>query len=338
MEYGDIDPFIPFFPIPVAGFPGFDLGWFSTSGFGPPRSNQPPSWERPRYPLIRNGCEELTKLGQGAQGSVFLARSLRTHKLYAVKETHQYNTRYGEPTEVVIVKNIIRQHRSIIQLRDYHFEPDNRLLMYYDFCAGGDLETLMKRVDFISEAWMWGLFLQLADAIAFLHYGYNRKAQHPNNPPHGWQKIVHGDIKPGNVFIKEPVSGGACPKIALGDFGSATLKPITYGFFMTDLRYQGPEQTGPPHLRQMSAMNDVWSVGAVMHELGHGLPPIAQIPFDCDPRQWLQNPRTRDPRPLSRDYSRRLSNNMMDTLELDPEDRVRSRQLVGHLVKEFPHH
>jgi len=41
------------------------------------------------------------------------------------------------------------------------------------------------------EKYIWDLFLQLANAIAFLYYGYDRKARHPDEAPRNWQMTVY---------------------------------------------------------------------------------------------------------------------------------------------------
>lgn len=329
-----------FLPIPMHGFPGFDLGWFSTSGFAAPNSRMAGSFEPQGHPKVRSGYEVLFQLGQGAQGSVWLARKLTSKKFYALKETRDFEISHGEPMEVRILSDIIGKHKNIVQLMDYDFAFDSRLLLYYDFCAGGDLETLMKRSNAVrEEACVWNLFLQLADAIAFLHYGYDCTARHPDEPHRKWQRVVHGDIKPGNVFLKEPFRDGTFPKIVLGDFGSATLKEVTYGPFMCDMRYQGPEQAGAQEYREMTAKCDVWCVGAIIHELGTRHLPLAALPRGYNINEWMRDPRARDPVPLDRDYySKKLNVNMMDAPELDLEDRIKSRKLVKNLLHDMPRH
>lgn len=74
---------------------------------------------RPTHARVRSNCEELTKLGQGGQGTVYLARYIKTQKLFALKETYDYQVSHGKPREVHILKNIIGKHGNIVRLWEY---------------------------------------------------------------------------------------------------------------------------------------------------------------------------------------------------------------------------
>ena len=259
--------------------------------------------------------------------------------MYALKKAKTWRVLENDirPTEVVILKDIItNRHRNIVQLRAYYlFLGDNppSLYTYYEFCPGGDLENWKRKTGFIIEKCMWSIFLQLADAIAFLHFGCDRLSSYPDEPFPGMQMIIHGDLKPGNVLIKRPVCNDQAPAIVLGDFGSATLREVTDGDVTTTLIFQGPEQGGPRQFRRMTAKSDVWSVGAIMHDLGHGRAPIGPIPPGYDWDAWIFQPESRQPEPLGRGYSQHLSAIMMKTLVLDPAGRIHSRGLVKKLVE-----
>lgn len=72
-----------------------------------------------------------------------------------------------------------------------------------EYCEDGDLGALIKKLrksgKSIDEPTIWKIFVQVVQALDFLHGQKN--------------KVLHRDIKPGNIFLKE---GG---KIKLGDFG-----------------------------------------------------------------------------------------------------------------------
>lgn len=112
----------------------------------------------------------------------------------------------------------------------------------------------------------------------------------------------------------------------LGDFGLASLKPRTEGEGTP--RYQGPEWP------VVTAKTDVWGLGAFTHVLGHGRAPVDLVPHGVDTKDWEKTPRSKNPRPLPGKYSDELNRNMMGCLRLDPNDRVNSRELVRHLLRD----
>lgn len=176
----------------------------------------------------------------------------------------------------------------------------------------------------------------VANAIVYLHYGYDRKAKDPHKPHRGWQSIVHADIKTENVFIRtkcDPETPLICPQIVIGDFGSATLNPAATGEMTTTPVYQPPEIG-----RVMTAKSDVWSVGAIVHELGHGDPPVVDPPEDWNGTkdEWLWWPRARRVIELKEPYTRTLNSAMMVALQYDIEDRATSRALIQRLMRDRP--
>ena len=77
-----------------------------------------------------------------------------------------------------------------------------------EYCAGGDMSKLIKKCkdesDFITEDVIWKIFTQIILALNECH---NRKEG----------KILHRDIKPGNVFFDNEKN------IKLGDFGLSKI-------------------------------------------------------------------------------------------------------------------
>ena len=177
----------------------------------------------------------------------------------------------------------------------------------------------------IPEGFIWHTYLQLAQAIAFLHDGYD-----PRNgdcrPPPNHRPIIHRDIKPGNIFLRNPKSGRYYPNIVLADFGLATTK-LHSCQNLNDLcgtpHFQGPEI--PIHSRA----GDCWAIGAVIHHMCIGGPPIRRPPPDMDPRYWATCPEARKIiRVGKRGYSRYLERALKLVLLSDPRERVRGGELV----------
>ncbi|KAL8697683.1 MAG: hypothetical protein Q9201_006998, partial [Fulgogasparrea decipioides] len=108
--------------------------------------------------------------------------------------------------------------------------------------------------------------------------------------------ILHRDIKPENVFLRPSSSSSSSstnhriyPDIVLADFGLATHRPPsshpTHG--VGTLRYQGPEL--PLH----STASDIWCLGATIHALAHGYPPMCPRADNMSEKEWEWDPRSR---------------------------------------------
>lgn len=73
-------------------------------------------------------------------------------------------------------------------------------------------------------AFIWHIGLQVAEAIAFLHFGVDEGDAF--NGQTGWPVLCHADLYPGNIFLylascEGPKTFGNYPNMVLGDFGCA---------------------------------------------------------------------------------------------------------------------
>ena len=277
------------------------------------------------------------RLGEGGEGHTDLCTRVKDGKK-VVRKTFDLiePKRIGKkPLEAIILEDILPKHKNILKIYSYSLEGNNRIypIITYKYYSGGTLRDHYSSTNRPSERFMWDCFVQIADALAFLHYGYDRKRKHPEVAPRGWQRIVHRDIKLDNVFIRKPISHHhPHPKLVLGDFGCATTNIETY--FESTLSYHGPEY---PY---QWAISDVWALGVIIHKLGRGQGVMVSKPddFEGTTREWEKKGRARQPKQLDTRYSDKLNRNMMDCFVRKPEDRVRSKDLVRHLVKDRPHH
>lgn len=239
-----------------------------------------------------DGAVQVKRIGQGAEGTVTLWRRRKDGRPVVRKKFHDRRIVDPLPLEVEILhKTLPYKHPRIIRMFRSeavvgHNAADLSLCLYYEYCGGGDLSKyLPKRGDMVPEAFIWHIFLQMADALALLHYGYDRHERHPDRPPRGWQRVVHRDIKPENIFFVADASTsstwGPYPSLVLADFGLATLRPV------------GEERVGtaywqPPELPEFSAKADVWALGAIIHAFAHREAPLRALPIE-----WPDTPASR---------------------------------------------
>ena len=272
-----------------------------------------PSAERKVFDRIR-------VIGSGAQGDCWLMRDVCQDKYLVRKVLNKYQMLGQTPLEIHLLNEVLPAHHSILRIHYWSFNR-RRLELYYNYCAGGSLGQLISEVKpyALSEGFLWHTFLQLAKVLEVLHY-------------RGPRRVVQRDVKPTNIFLTRPYIPGSSgyPVLNLGDFGLATLNPVT-NCAGTAL------WTGPEH--ESAAKNDIWGLGAVIHALAHGVGPVVPLPATAPKdarRRWNRNPDARRPRILPTTYSNHLNSNMMSCLEFDPRARISSRELVQKLRRDRP--
>ncbi|CAF9920989.1 G2-specific serine/threonine protein kinase [Imshaugia aleurites] len=287
--------------------------------------------------IVKEYYDQIRKIGEGGQGKLWIVKRKSDRKILVRKTQKRFSMFGSIPCEMHIFENVLTSHPRILEFDHANYaEACGSLVLYFEHCQGGDLSEYVPGggQSGASEKFIWQCFVQLADALAFLHYGYDRFAKYPDTPPRSWRRIVHRDIKPGNVFLRRKLtSANPVPQIVLGDFGLATLDGLTYG--------GGTDEWIGPEIPVMTKETDVWGLGAIIHALAHGKGPVSWPPRDWPKgkkaaSQWYSDPRARQPKPLPTRYSMSLDRNMMDCLIMDPSKRISSLQLVKNLELERP--
>ncbi|KAL9043659.1 MAG: hypothetical protein Q9214_003161 [Letrouitia sp. 1 TL-2023] len=158
----------------------------------------------------------------------------------------------------------------------------------YELAEFGDLLHLFafykKEQLVLPEAFIWHVFWSVANALCYCSYGHNKS----DRARPEWDQIVHGDIKPENIFLTVPDDhvSDIYPSIKLGDFGAAyTLddafprlqqwrSTFNYGtedyqapeVEMADEETQGQFRRVPLH-ELHGTHSDIWSLGRSIEKL-----------------------------------------------------------------------
>ncbi len=185
-------------------------------------------------------------LGQGGMGAVYRAIDINLGVPVAVKEnlftTEEYARQFWR--EATILAGV--RHPHLPRVTDHFVVEGEGQYLVMDFILGEDLRQMLERGGPIPEQRLLPWFLQICDALAYLH------SRRP--------AIVHRDVKPGNIKI---TPDGRALLVDFGlakvveDSGSTTVgaKAMTPGF-------SPPEQYG---MGRTDPRSDVYSLGATLY-------------------------------------------------------------------------
>ena len=158
--------------------------------------------------------------------------------------------------------------------------------LYQEFCPFGTLRNLLEdyrrrypsatAAGGFPEAFIWHVFWCLTTVGLLMQRGAVDGADVPTN---GWATIVHGDMKPENIFLgtNQGSDWKGYPTTKLGDWGLAELykdgRSALGAGFLEDYCYSPPEMRGPakglleglgpPHdyPARKTTQTNVWAVG-----------------------------------------------------------------------------
>lgn len=204
-----------------------------------------------RYRLVE-------RLGQGGIGEVWRARDVELDRAVAVKVLLEFDAseellgRFRREASI----GARLQHPGITVVHDIGRHGD-RLFMVMELLEGQDLSRLLARTPGVGLPLpqVLDLALQTAEALSAAHA----------------QKVVHRDLKPGNLFL---LSDG---RLKICDFGIARTADATGGLTVTGRVFGTPSYMAPEQWRgeHVDGSCDLYALGCVLYALLTGAPPFA---------------------------------------------------------------
>lgn len=150
----------------------------------------------------RYGLEDFQALkiiGRGAFGEVRVVKQKHTNEVFALKVmTKSHLLKSNQIQHIKAEREILASAEDnwIVDMR-YSFQDKTYLYLVMEYCAGGDLMSILMREDILNEEWTRFYMAELAEAIQSVHR----------------LNYVHRDLKPDNILID---SAG---HVKLSDFG-----------------------------------------------------------------------------------------------------------------------
>ena len=196
-------------------------------------------------------------LGRGSFATVRRALNTQTKQEVAAKEIYctqeirreKSFSKYIEP-ELRSLQNL--SHPYLVKFLHAEF-TDCYLYIFLEYCEKGSLDSFVKRHS-LSPQLRSRFMLELADVVEYIH-------QHD---------IIHRDIKPDNILVKEE---DGSHHIRLADLG--VIKEVSNASEARTASFQGTQNWAAPQLHfdligqkaKYSNKADVFAVGLVYHAL-----------------------------------------------------------------------
>jgi len=214
----------------------------------------------------------LSEIGGGGMGTVYEARHTGTGRRVAVKVLTNELAK-----NATLVERFYREARAagaieaqhIVQVLDTGTDPKTGApYMVMEYLAGEDLYSLFYRLGALPPALALGIAAQACLGLQRAHDA----------------RVVHRDIKPGNLFLTQRDDGTYLIKIL--DFGIAKIRPdevsqvdtgalTRTGSMLGSPLYMSPEQARGQ--KNIDHRSDIWSLGVVLYQALTGRRPHEDV-------------------------------------------------------------
>ncbi|KAA3458653.1 serine/threonine-protein kinase TOUSLED-like [Gossypium australe] len=221
------------------------------------------------FQILNNRYALLNLLGKGGFSEVYKAYDLVEHRYVACK-LHGLNAQWSEDKKQSYIRHAIREynihktlvHRHIVRLWDIFEIDHNTFCTVLEYCSGKDLDAVLKATLVLPEKEARIIIVQIFQGLVYL----NKRAQ----------KIIHYDLKPGNVLFDElgvaKVTDFGLSKIVEDDVGSQGMELTSQG--AGTYWYLPPECFELSKIPLISSKVDVWSAGVLFYQMLFGRRPF----------------------------------------------------------------
>ncbi|MCO5585329.1 hypothetical protein L7F22_039262 [Adiantum nelumboides] len=249
---------------------------------------------------------KIKKVGQGASGNVYVAKTLATGQRVAIKTMDLAQ----QPRKELIVNEILvmkeSQHPNIVNFLDSYLVKNNELWVIMEYMEGGALTDIIDNNNVLEEDQIAAICLETCKGLEHLHA----------------QSIIHRDIKSDNVLLN------ASGQVKITDFGFCAK--------LTDQKSKRATMVGTPYWmapevvkqKEYGAKVDIWSLGIMAIEMIENEPPY----LDEEPLKALYliatngTPTLKKPEKLSKE----LKGFLAVCLCADVKSRATADELLQH--------
>tara|TARA_B100000575_G_C23142272_1_gene665180 strand:- start:6874 stop:8145 length:1272 start_codon:yes stop_codon:yes gene_type:complete len=269
-------------------------------------------YSKNKLPSINSSYKEISLLGKGTYGSVYLVKDVDKGIYYADKRIRLIGRDLYEKNSILNEIRLLACHRSpyIIQLYDVYI-TNNILHLITEYAAKGDLSKIIKRYrrtgKYFSEEHIKTYLFQICNGIQYLHQ---------NN-------IMHRDIKSANIFMTKKRN------IKIGDVG--IIKVLSPSVDYTRTKIGTPYYMSPELYKHQkyNSKTDVWSIGVLLYELM-----TLKLPFNANNMDQLKYKIANENWYLEDKYKHKFSSGLCDILykllQSNPKDRYSLTEVLSH--------
>ncbi|MDT4915724.1 MAG: eukaryotic-like serine/threonine-protein kinase, partial [Pseudonocardiales bacterium] len=206
--------------------------------------------------LVANRYEIQELLGRGSMGAVYCARDVVLERDVALK---LFPAEAADPQQAVRYEQEARvlarlSHPGLVTVYDAGIDATladaPRPYLVMELVRGPTLADRLRDGALPPEQ-VAAVAAQLASALAHIHR----------------REVVHRDVKPANILLRDAEDGSRYPAATLTDFGIARLIDGTRitmtGYTLGTANYLSPEQLNGG---EVAAASDIYSLGLVLLE------------------------------------------------------------------------